>query len=262
MRDFRTHFKAVNRYELKYLLRFDQAARVLSDLIDYMTPDRHGDSDGQYAITSLYFDSPDFKAYWDKVEGHPFRRKVRVRAYGRATGSDIGGAKVTPDTPCYAEIKQRNNKTLQKKRVLLPYATAVAVEDYERLIPDADESDSRVLQEIFYLHQTLQLQPACIVQYNRIAFNGGPYDPGLRVTFDTDLRCRAHDLSLLSTGQATNRFFLPPEFCVMEVKVNYRAPYWLTQIIGKHGCTLRRVSKYCLSLAHSHDSLGRERILI
>ena len=121
MNQLRKHFKAKNRYELKYLLRLDQAARVLADLVDYMNPDQHGDSDGQYAITSLYFDSPDFRAYWDKMEGHPFRRKVRVRVYGRA----LGGAMVTPDTPCYAEIKQRHNKTLQKKRVLLPYCDAV-----------------------------------------------------------------------------------------------------------------------------------------
>ena len=246
--------KAENRCELKYVLHQDQAAAVAAELVDYMMPDHHGDSRGQYAITSLYFDSPDHKAYWDKIEGHPFRRKVRVRVYG--------AQQITPDTRCFAEIKQRNNKTLQKRRVLLPYRDAVALSAYEHLLADASDADAAVLQEIIYLHHTLQLQPACVVRYNRVALDGGEYDPGLRVTFDTDLRCRVHDLSLLSTGLAENRFFLPPQYCVMELKVNYRAPYWLTQIIARHDCTLRRVSKYCLSLEQSHALLGRQRIIV
>ena len=126
----------------------------------------------------------------------------------------------------------------------------------------AKGDESEVLQEIYFLHRTLQLEPACVVQYNRVAYNGDQYDPGLRVTFDTDLRCRVHDLSLLSKGYAANQFFLPPDYTIMEIKINHRAPYWLTQIIGKHGCTLRRVSKYCLSLAHSYESLGRGQIVL
>ena len=31
----------------------------------------------------------------------------------------------------------------------------------------------------------------------------------------------------------------------MEIKVNQTAPFWLTQILSRHRCILRRVSKYC-----------------
>jgi hypothetical protein len=118
-----------------------------------------------------------------------------------------------------------------------------------------------VIQEVQYLQNTLQLQPACVVSYDRLAFEGSEYDPGLRVTFDTNLKGRVHDLSLLSQGYAENHFFLPPEQCVMEIKVNYRVPYWLTELIGRYRCTLRRVSKYCTALEQAKVILNRQHII-
>lgn len=232
--------KHFNRYELKYVLHVGQYERIVEELPAYMVPDRYGDDLGRYAVTSLYYDSPSYKAYWDKIEGHKFRRKVRIRVYG--------GGEVAPDTPCFAEIKQRIDKTLQKKRVVLPYSRAVALCESGEPVDLESEVDRAIVGEIQYLSGTLALQPACVVAYNRMAFDGTEYDPGLRVTFDTGLKCRIHDLSLLSGTLAEDHYFLPPQWYVMEIKVNYRVPYWLTEFIAKHGCTLRRVSKYCAAL--------------
>ncbi len=245
--------KEYSRYELKYLLTLEQAEPLIRALEDYMRPDAYGDEHGRYTITSLYYDTNDYQAYWDKIEGHRFRRKVRVRVYGDQI--------VTPQTDCFVEIKQRINKTLQKKRVVLPYAIASALcgagEDVQQNLSDAGQA---VVSEVLYLQRTLQLQPACIVSYDRLAFEGSEYDPGLRVTFDTNLKGRVHDPTLLSLGHADNHFFIPPEWCIMEVKVNYRVPYWLTEIVGRYRCTLRRVSKYCTALEQSKDVLQRQQI--
>ena len=108
--------KEYSRHELKYLINWDQRELLTQALVNYMDLDTHGDDQGRYPITSLYYDTVDYKAYWDKIEGHKFRRKVRVRVYGDRL--------VTPETRCFVEIKQRINKTLQKKRVILPYHTA------------------------------------------------------------------------------------------------------------------------------------------
>lgn len=245
--------KTDRRYELKYVLHRDEMAAVLADMADYLEPDAYGDRQGQYLVTSLYFDTADFKAYWDKIDGHKFRRKVRVRVYGDQL--------VTGDTPVFAEIKQRLDKTLEKRRVLLPYAWAVALDKLDRFETSAS-LDRSVLDEIHYLAETLQLQPACVVNYSRLAFNGTDYDPGLRVTFDTDLQGRVHDLTLESKSYARNEYFLPPYWCIMEIKINHRVPYWLTEIIGKHRCVLRRVSKYCAALEHSRVIRTRQRIAL
>ncbi|MBE7551855.1 MAG: polyphosphate polymerase domain-containing protein [Anaerolineales bacterium] len=241
-----------DRFELKYLLNQVQAETLAAELARYMGRDQRGDEHGRYLITSLYYDTADHRAYWDKIEGHRFRRKVRVRVYGRE--------QVTPDTLCFAEIKQRINKTLQKKRAILPYSAAVNLCGTGEVVASADESDQKVIEEISYLHQTLRLQPTCVVSYNRLAFEGSDEDPGLRVTFDTQLKCRTHDLTLLSQGYTENQFFLPPQQCVLEVKVNNRAPYWLTELINYHGCAFRRISKYCLALEQAKLKLSRQQI--
>jgi len=241
-----------DRYELKYILNRSQYEQVVDALADYMETDSYSEG-GRYLVTSLYYDTANYKAYWEKINGHRFRRKVRVRVYNAHM--------VSPDSPCFVEIKQRTNKTLQKKRVTLPYSSAVALcgSGEETNVPS--ETDQAVIQEVLYLSNTLQLQPACVVSYDRLAFNGSQYDPGLRVTFDTNLKCRTHDLTLLSQGYANNYFFVPPQWCVMEVKVNLRAPYWLTRVISRYHCTLRRISKYCTALEQSITMLQNQRIV-
>jgi len=245
--------KQFNRYELKYVLTRPQYERAVETLRSYLNPDPMGDQYGRYTITSLYYDTVDYQAYWDKIEGHKFRRKVRIRVYGEQT--------ITSETACFAEIKQRINKTLQKKRVILPYTTAEALCGSGEPVAGKSEADQAVIEEIQYLQGTLQLQPACIVKYDRLALSGSDYDPGLRVTFDTNLQGRIYDLSLLSQGYTQNHFFMPPQWCIMEVKVNYRVPYWLTELIGQERLTLRRISKYCTALEQSKAALERQQIL-
>lgn len=247
--------KQFSRYELKYVLTRRQYLDFAEILPNYLTPDNEGDQYGRYSITSLYYDTDDFQAYWDKVEGHKFRRKVRVRVYGEGP--------VTPETMCFVEIKQRINKALQKKRVYITHSSAEALCSASADIPEEaemDETDLETVSEIRYLQSTLQLRPACVVSYDRMAFDGSEYEDGLRITFDTNLKGRTHALSLEAMGHAENQFFIPPEWCIMEIKVNYRVPYWLTEMIGKYRFTLRRVSKYCAALEASKSLLETQRI--
>jgi len=246
--------KEYSRFELKYIITEEQHRQLAEVFEDYMHPDSMGDEMGRYNITSLYYDTVDYKAYWDKIEGHKFRRKVRVRVYGNQT--------VTEETPCFVEIKQRINKTLQKKRARLPYAAATALCGAGQSVEAASTYEQAVIEEIQYLYYTLQLQPACMVSYDRQAFNGSEYDPGLRVTFDVNLKGCTHDLSLLSLGNTNSKFFIPPGYCILEVKVNYRVPLWLTDIIAEYRCTLRRVSKYCAALEQSKELLQTQQFLV
>jgi len=247
-----TAVKYFNRFELKYVLSPTQQQQVVEELFRYLEPDRHGENQAGYSITSLYFDSTDYKSYWDKIEGHRFRRKLRLRAYG----DDL----VTEETPIFVEIKQRINKTLQKRRMILPYAMAETFCQTGVLTTKLSPEDQPLADEIQYLTKTLQLRPTCVVAYKRLAFNGTDFDPGLRVTFDTQLKSRVHDLTLLSTKHTENTYFAPPQWSVMEVKVNHQVPYWLTKVIGKHNCVLRRVGKYCTALEEAKIPLYQQRI--
>ena len=156
------------RYELKYLLRHDQVGPLVAELRQKLTLDPHSGPLGMYPITSLYYDTPEYKAYWDKLDGHRSRRKVRVRVYGNST--------VTPATPAFLEIKQRINKMMRKRRAILPYAQAVDFDAFDELgmaVASAGKTaEAALLHETYYLYRTLQLRPACVVAYDRMAFEG------------------------------------------------------------------------------------------
>jgi hypothetical protein len=230
-----------NRYELKYLLPVEQCDRIIVELKDSMDVDAHGGPEG-YRLVSLYYDSPSLDCFWAKVDGLKFRRKLRVRIYPE---SDI-------ETTQHGmvEIKQRTNRTVQKRRLDLPLPVAEGLCNGELGLADLgplDALDSEVASEVQYLVDSLHLQPTAITAYRRKAFVGRSYDRGLRVTFDTDLRGRTHGLRV--NASATNRLVAPLDWCVMEVKSDDAVPEWVCSMLARHGCQLRRVSKYCATLA-------------
>lgn len=233
-----------NRYELKYLLPAVRARAMIRDLATMVRPDEHGLERG-YRVLSLYFDSPAFDMYRAKLDGLKFRRKLRLRVYPDERDRVSRGM---------VEIKQRINRTVQKRRIDLPLADAEALCRGEAPPGALDEMDQQVVGEVRYLVAAMHLAPACVVSYWRRAFVGGRYDLGLRVTFDTLLRSRAQALNVRDGWGGS--LFLPPDWCVMEVKVNDTVPDWVVSWLARHNCQLHRVSKYCAGLAHAR----RQRI--
>jgi SPX domain protein involved in polyphosphate accumulation len=227
-----------NRFELKYLLSLEAAEAFRRELGAYLQVDGHGNGDGDYAVSSLYYDSADYRFYWEKVEGIKFRRKLRIRRYETQ-------ARLTPDTHVFVEIKQRLDRVTQKRRAMLPYWDTLQLCN-ERSIPEHRPQDRAVVEEIYTMLHQYNLRPASLVSYMRQAFVGSDYDIGLRVTFDTNLRYRVDDLQLHS--KQIGRFLLPPDRVVMEIKANERVPYWLTELVAAHNFRLIRISKYCHSL--------------
>jgi SPX domain protein involved in polyphosphate accumulation len=234
-----------NRFELKYLVPIRDAESFKEALKANLVPDDHGDSVGCYYLSSLYYDSPDFRFYWEKVDGLKYRRKLRIRAYESAEP-------LTGDTPVFVEIKQRVNRVTQKRRVLLPYREALRLCDGRQapragsFAPLGGSHDADVIDEILGMLWQYNLQPASIVRYARQALVGSEYDIGLRVTFDTDLTYRVGDLELHTEKSGLPLF--PPDWAVIEIKVNERIPYWLTELVAIHNLGLVRVSKYCRSI--------------
>lgn len=232
-----------NRFELKYIIDGAKRDAISRDLAEQMLPDPHGGRDGSYRVTSLYYDSPGVSCFWSKVEGIKYRRKVRIRTYGAYAGED---------DRVMVEIKQRINRTVQKRRLVTPLDTAYALCEGNGAALFQDPEDSAVAAEVTLLARWLQLGPACVISYLRQAWVGSRYEPGLRLTFDQDLSCRGpeHGLGRGSTA----RSFLPPDRLIMEVKANDTVPLWVTHLLGRHGCSLHRVSKYCLGLVRLHGT--------
>ncbi len=229
-----------NRYELKYLVHASTYHALAKDLLNFMVPDSHGDVDGFYRIISLYYDSPNLSAYWSKLDGLKYRRKLRLRIYP--------GTNIRAVTRGFVEIKQRTNRTVQKRRLVLPLEAAARLCAGEEPDRELDATDTATASEVSYLVRAQHLRPRAIVSYRRRAYVGSRFESGMRLTFDMQLQGRVHSLEVNQV--ARNRYVLPPDWLIMEVKVNDRIPAWMVAMLGKHECQLQRVSKYCAVVTH------------
>ena len=103
--------------------------------------------------------------------------------------------------------------------------------------------DATTASEVAYMVRAQHLRPRAIVSYRRRAYMGGRFESGMRLTFDMQLQGRVHALEVDQT--ARNRYVAPPDWMIMEVKVNERIPAWMVALLAKHECQQKRVSKYC-----------------
>jgi hypothetical protein len=228
--------RSFNRFELKYLLSLEKAEEFKQDIKSFVHFDHFSKEKGFYPIRSLYFDSKELSCYWEKIEGLKFRRKLRIRSYGN--GEQESDA-------VFVEVKQRVNRVTQKRRIELPYQEAMELVTNDQFWKE-DSSFQSFIEEVQVFRNQYQLIPQAVVQYNREALVGGSYDEGLRITFDRSIESRLNNLELTETDGTS--YILPPSQCIMEIKVNDRIPYWLTEKVAKHELRMIRVSKYCRAI--------------
>ena len=140
----------------------------------------------------------------------------------------------------------------------LPYRDALALCAGEAMTdgPVEGTPGAAVAHEVADLVDRFALRPTAITSYLRRAWVGGEYDPGVRVTFDHDLRYRLGSLDLAL--QVPGSHLLPPDRVVAEVKVNDRVPAWLTRLSSRHDLTLVRMSKYCAAIDAGGHPLSAE----
>src|SRR5699024_7714636 len=114
-----------------------------------------------------------------------FRQKLRLRVYDDASINDTA----------FFEVKQKNKKVVNKRRMLLPLKEAYRYlrEDGDAPLNQYHSSNQQVFREIDHFRHLYHLQPEMIISYDRQALHGID-DPNFRVTFDLNLRCRNYDL--------------------------------------------------------------------
>lgn len=223
------------RKEQKYLITTVQYEQLIQQISPFMRPDKFGE-DGKYTVTSLYFESDDHKIYFETKNKLKYRQKLRLRIYD---DTDIHGT-------AFFEVKQKHKKVVNKRRMLISLSEAYRyINRLESCINNYEGSNIQVLREIDYFRNLYRLEPEMIVSYDRHALHCIT-DPELRITFDSNLRCRNEDL-LLENG-AYGKNFVDSNLVVLEVKVNDSVPLWLTRILQQLNCEQRSASKFCTSL--------------
>ena len=229
------------RREYKFRLSAEVANEVLGDIADVLPQDANG-SGGAYPIVSEYYDTAERDAYWERDRKIGNRRKLRVRIYGTMDGA------IPPSA--FLEVKHKRDGIGVKRRMSVPLE-AVTGPDFDagRLIENLkphleDKLDELLAQEILLLLQ--KVGPAIQMRYDRIAFEG---EDGVRVTFDSDVKCRSERLDLQPDDRRFEHVILPPGERIMEVKMLDVAPYWMRDLLSTHSLVKEPISKYCDAIA-------------
>lgn len=212
------------RHEVKYLVDSRQRALLEQAFRVHMRPDPHGES----TVCSLYYDTPDFRLIRRSLEKPLYKEKLRARSYGSVSAED----------DVFLELKKKYRGVVYKRRISLPEWEAAACMAGLRPFP----SDSQIGREIEYFCSFYEgLGPAVFLCYDRCAYFSA-VDPGLRATFDTNIRWRDEDLSL--TADAGGERLLPPGQSLFEIKTANAIPLWLVEALEAGEIRQASFSKY------------------
>lgn len=219
----------IARHESKYILDHGKYQCVRNDLIPYMETDKYSAQSptGSYLVRSLYFDTYDYQAYKDKLDGFYGRTKFRLRSYS-SSKERLNSISV--------EIKTKKGNTVEK------YTYPVPLSFYDSFLDSWHwpEHNNPILIDFERSVLLRSLKPVVIVEYQR----EGMFDllgDGVRVTFDHSLQS-ADSEELFPVSPFFSKHF--PEHVILEIKSREVPPVWMKRLIQRHGLKLVAYSKY------------------
>jgi len=234
------------RYELKYVIREEQALAIRDFVRCYLDIDSNGanEPDLSYPVHSLYLDSPAMSLYNSTINGDKNRFKLRIRFYDNSE-----------QTPVFLEIKRRMNNIISKKRVGVTRSGALAVlagqiPDASQILSHQNSSDAgeafgkneQALLEFTELVNQLQAQAVSHVAYRREAWIV-PNSNAVRVTMDREVRCEADlNAQLLTSMQDPTYVF--GDWVILELKFTNRFPTWFRELVEIFNLTQCGAAKY------------------
>lgn len=242
------------RFELKFVVDAETRHRFLEAVRENLVADPHGNN-AVYRVSSLYFDTPDYRAVWEKLDGESIRRKFRLRYYTLENQEASGDSLVKN---AFMEIKHRINNTVYKQRAQLTDQGATAIlRDAKQLGQLANHvaegrQNQFLIDEIQRSAVMQQLQAASVITYLREAWMG-TVDHRLRITFDS--RCQAYGPHAFGEVQNnTGKNCLDPQLVIMEVKFDRAVPCWIRDVLVDQQLQLQRFSKYASGVLNNKES--------
>ncbi|GAB6991046.1 polyphosphate polymerase domain-containing protein [Paenibacillus pini] len=241
-----------NRYENKYLMDSKAFYNIYNDLMKYMEPDEHNKDDKFYTISNLYYDTEHHSLIRTSLAKPKYREKLRIRSYGVPSSED----------KVYLELKKKVFGLVNKRRTPLRLSEAYDFVQTGHAPTYRNGMNKQVIDEIEYFLSRYELQPMVYLTYDRIAlFCKGNRD--LRITFDTNIRSRRHDLTL-EAGTYGEQLMERGQW-LMEVKAEKTIPVWLSKMLSEHQMYRTSFSKYGNEYKKSIRNasvIERERIVL
>lgn len=225
------------RHELKYFINPAELEALRARLRPALQMDSHCVKGRPYVIRSLYFDTLDDTAFYDKQAGVEHRDKYRIRVYGFS------------DKAVFLERKRKLGDLIQKSSVQITRRLC------DQLISGdptgLQRSNSALLQDMYVQMRTRLLRPKVIVDYEREAFLHPAEDT--RITFDLRLRSGLYSADLFNPRVPT---VCPHDRNVeiLEVKFNNYLPAYVAHLLNGVEAERSAISKYVL--CRRYEPLG------
>lgn len=216
------------RHELKFLCSDIQLEIIAARLQNIMSYDLNQGSDA-YLIRSVYMDTPNDRYLNESIDGIAERNKYRIRFYNN------------DNSFIRLEKKYRKNYLSQKKSCILSYQTVEHILENE--LEHEECLGTSLLEEIYMLIKTENLQPKVIVEYDRTAFVSEIGN--VRVTFDRNLRVGANVYDFFSSDIMTQSA-LPVGRNILEVKYDGILPGYIANALNIGNLEQISFSKYAL----------------
>ena len=213
------------RYEIKYILTWEQARIIKEAISSRMTIDAYGPT----TIRNIYFDTDDMRIIKTSLDQPDYKEKLRIRSY-RSAGHD---------DPVFVELKKKYMGVVYKRRTEVISDLAM---DWLAAGGDAPQ-DSQIAREITYFRDFYGCPaPKVFLSYLREAYVPRSGSDDLRITFDTEILGRETDLSF--ANGIYGRRILPEDKVLMEIKIPGVMPLWLSRLLSNLTIRKQSFSKY------------------
>ncbi len=221
------------RHELKYILTPVQY-RILRDRLKWvLKPDPHAGENGEYVIRSIYFDTEDKDALWEKQSGVDRRKKYRIRFYNRNADK------------CTLECKEKQGTRIRKISEPLDRRTA------EQLLSQEEVMAGMLDAKLALWMKKSGFRPVVTIDYVR-----EPYVfpvSNVRITFDKELAAGGVKDSLTMPRYFPN---IMGDQIILEVKYDQFLPKHISELIASVHPTLTAASKYVMCMEHRLGEMG------
>ena len=217
------------RHEYKFLISPSAAALLKLRLPHVMRRDPHAGPEGMYTIRSLYFDDPNYSAFWDKVDGVDNRTKYRIRCYNGDTSH------------CRLERKEKHGNLTRKTSQAITPQDALALQNGDFF--GCPDHPTGLTEELRKLCATGGMRPIVLVDYDRTPFVC--VSGNTRITLDENLRTRPYcpDLFAPSTCMIP---VMEKDEVVLEVKFDDFLPGYLRDALSDIPKTAMSISKFAM----------------
>lgn len=172
------------------------------------------------SINNLYFESKNFTAFDDNVEGYSDRSKLRIRWYGKS--SNVNKPKL--------EIKTKKNAQ--------GFKTSCEIKSFDiNNIPKIENLLSNKDKDIKY-HLYQYPMPAIINSYDRQYYSNSH---GVRITIDTNIKYKKPN--------KFNNFLLRGSYAILEIKYESNDYNVASDILSSIPNALEKNSKYVVGFS-------------